>query len=77
MTTSAPAAPNAPEKQSVMAAYPPDVYVRPHVASFGAMEFWRVKEILGEAEKEKDRFKRILDAKIESWMADQQKVKVG
>ena len=61
----------------MMAAYPPDVYVRHHFPSFGAMEFWRVKEILGEAAKEKDRFKRILDAKIEAWMADQQKVKLG
>ena len=28
----------------MMAAYPPDVYARPHVSSFGAMEFWRVKD---------------------------------
>jgi hypothetical protein len=41
------------------------------------MEYWRVKEIDVQAEKEKDRFKRILDAKIEAWMADQQKVKVS
>ncbi len=55
----------------MMAAYPPDIYVRPHVASFGAMEFWRVREIVAHAEKEKDRFKRILAKKIEDYIQDQ------
>jgi NTE family protein len=59
----------------MIAAYPPDIYVRPHVAAFGAMEFWRVKEIVGAAEAEKDRFKRILDDKIEAWIADREPVK--
>ncbi len=27
----------------MMAAYPPDVYARPHVSAFGALEFWRVR----------------------------------
>ena len=54
----------------MMAAYPPDIYIRPHVGSFGAMEFWRVREILSHAEKEKDRFKRMLDLKIEAYMQD-------
>jgi len=52
----------------MMAAYPPDIYIRPHVANFGAMEFWRVREILTHAEAEKDRFKRILSQKIEDYI---------
>lgn len=57
-----------------MAAYPPDVYVRPHVAQFGAHEYWRVREILAHVEAEKDRFKRILDRKIEDYIANRQQV---
>ena len=57
-----------------MAAYPPDVYVRPHVAHFGAHEFWRVREILAQVETEKDRFKRILAAKIEDYIEDRREV---
>jgi len=49
----------------MMAAYPPDVYVRPHLSVFGAMEFWRVREILAHADKEKDNFKRHLSHKVE------------
>ena len=49
----------------MMAAYPPDVYVRPHMNAFGAMEFWRVKEIIEHADKEKDNFKRHLSHKVE------------
>src|SRR3569623_524097 len=52
----------------MMAAYPPDVYARPHVSSFGAMEFWRVKEIIEAADKEKDNFKRHLSHKIEQFI---------
>lgn len=52
----------------MMAAYPPDVYARPHVSSFGAMEFWRVKEIIAAAEKEKDNFKRHLSHKVEQFI---------
>ena len=57
----------------MMAAYPPDLYVRPHLAQVGALEFWRVKEIIGHAEKEKDRFKWLLTEKIEGWHEAQQK----
>jgi NTE family protein len=53
----------------MMAAYPPDIYIRPHVASFGALEFWRVREIVAHAEVEKDRFKRILAQKVEDYIA--------
>lgn len=51
----------------MMAAYPPDVYVRPHVMSFGAHEFWRVREIFQHVEKDKDNFKRALGRRIEAW----------
>jgi NTE family protein len=54
----------------MMAAYPPDIYIRPHVANFGALEFWRVREIVAHAEVEKERFKRILAQKIEDYIAD-------
>lgn len=46
---------------------PPDVYVQPSVNAFGILEFWRVKEILAAAEKDKDRFKRELSEKIEAF----------
>jgi NTE family protein len=51
----------------MMAAYPPDVYVRPHVMSFGAHEFWRVREIFAHVEKDKDNFKRALERRIEAF----------
>jgi NTE family protein len=52
----------------MMAAYPPDVYARPHISSFGALEFWRVKEIIEAADKEKDNFKRHLSQKVEQFI---------
>jgi NTE family protein len=52
----------------MMAAYPPDVYVRPHLNSFGALEFWRVKEIVEHVEKDKDNFKRQLAKKVEAFI---------
>jgi NTE family protein len=52
----------------MMAAYPPDVYARPHLSTFGALEFWRVKEILEVADKEKDHFKRHLERKVEQFI---------
>lgn len=58
----------------MMAAYPPDIYIRPHVASFGALEFWRVREIFAHAELEKERFKRILAQKIDDYVAGRQVV---
>ncbi|ODT69100.1 MAG: hypothetical protein ABS75_18200 [Pelagibacterium sp. SCN 63-23] len=54
----------------MMAAYPPDIYIRPRVAQFGAMEFWRVREIITHAEAEKDRFKWMLERKIEAYLQD-------
>lgn len=52
----------------MMAAYPPDVYVRPHLSTFGMLEFWRVKEIIEHADKEKDNFKRHLAHKVEQFI---------
>jgi NTE family protein len=56
----------------MMAAYPPDVYVRPHLSAFGALEFWRVRELVAHVEKDKDNFKRALDGRIESFLSKQQ-----
>lgn len=52
----------------MMAAYPPDIYVRPRVTDFGVLEFWRVREIIEQADKEKDRFKRMLHHKVEEYI---------
>ena len=52
----------------MMAAYPPDVYVRPHVSVFGALEFWRVREIIDHVEHDKEHFKRALAARIETFI---------
>ena len=54
----------------MMAAYPPDVFVRPHVDAFGTLEYWRVREIVEHATKDKDNFKRQLSRKIDAFIAD-------
>lgn len=56
-----------------LAAYPPDIYLRPHLPTLGVLEFWRVREIISHAEKEKDRFKRLVTAKVEAFIAGQQR----
>ncbi len=62
----------------MMAAYPPDVYVRPHLSVFGALEFWRVKEILEHADKEKDNFKRQLTREVEQFLTGaEQTIRAG
>lgn len=58
---------------NVMAAYPPDIYVRPHLSLFGAHEFWRVREIIAHVDADKDRFKRQVDARIEAFTLAQQR----
>lgn len=58
----------------MIAAYPPDLYFRPHHMDMGAHEYWRVKEIIETGEVEKDRFKRELSAKIEDFIAAQRKI---
>ncbi len=54
----------------MMAAYPPDVYARPHVDAFGTLEYWRVREIVEYAAKDKDNFKRQLARKVDAFIAD-------
>ncbi len=56
-----------------MAAFPPDIYVRPHVKPFGAMEFWRVKEIVASGDQDKEMFKRKLAKAVEKFIVSQQK----
>ncbi len=56
----------------MMAAYPPDVYVRPHLSAFGALEFWRVRASVAHVEKDKDNFKRSLERKIEGFVRHQE-----
>lgn len=56
----------------MMAAYPPDVYARPHVNTFGALEFWRVREIVDHVAKDKDNFKRALERRVEMFIHRQQ-----
>lgn len=56
-----------------IAAYPPDIYFRARVQEFGAYEYWRVKEIVESADKDKDRFKQLVDKRIESFIADRQR----
>lgn len=56
----------------MMAAYPPDVYIRPHLGNFAAHEFWRVREILAHVEKDKDNLKRALERKVEQFIRRQE-----
>lgn len=56
----------------MMAAYPPDIYVRPHLGNFAAHEFWRVREILAHVEKDKDSLKRSLERKVEQFIRGQE-----
>jgi NTE family protein len=51
-----------------MSAYPPDIYVRPHLSSFGALEFWRVREIMEHVAHDKDNFKRAIERKVENFI---------
>lgn len=58
---------------NTIAAYPPDVYVRPHVADYWAHEYWRAAEIISVGDPEKERFKRALSAKVEDFIAGRRK----
>ncbi len=57
----------------MMAAYPPDVYMRPHVQLFPAHEFWRVREIIAAGDRDKERFKRQLGNKVDAFIAARRK----
>ncbi|WP_332718622.1 patatin-like phospholipase family protein [Pelagibacterium mangrovi] len=59
---------------NMLAAYPPDLYFRPHHVNMGAHEYWRVREIVKAGEAEKDRFKRELATRIEAFISDQRKI---
>ena len=53
----------------MMAAYPPDIYVHPHLQKFQAHEFWRVRDILAAGDTEKERFKRELGEAVDAFIA--------
>jgi len=57
----------------MMAAYPPDLYVRPHLHAIGLHEFWRVREIIAAGEASKERFKRQLSQRVEGFIAARQR----
>lgn len=56
-----------------IAAYPPDLYFRPRLQQYGPYEFWRVREIIAAGNADKERFKRRLAERIESFIAARQK----
>jgi NTE family protein len=49
---------------ATVARYRPDVFVHADVGPFGGSEFWRVREIVEHASKDKDRFKKAVDGAI-------------
>lgn len=53
-------------EDAMIRSYPPDLYVRPQVGLFGAHEFWRVREIIAQAEQDKERFKQALATQVEA-----------
>ena len=57
----------------MMAAYRPDIYIRPHVQTFPAHEFWRVREIVAAGDFQKERFKRKLGDAVDAFIAAQRK----
>lgn len=59
---------------NMIAAYPPDLYFRPHHVNMGAHEYWRVREIVAAGDAEKDRFKYQLSKEIEMFIASQRKI---
>lgn len=56
-----------------LAAFPPDIYVRPHVRDVGALEFWKINDIIKSGDDDKEMFKRQLAEKVEAFIAGQQK----
>lgn len=56
-----------------IAAYPPDIYIRPHLGEFGAYEFWRVREVIAAGDLEKERFKRAVAGRVEDLIAAQRR----
>lgn len=58
---------------NMIAAYPPDVYFRPHLHTFGAHEYWRVRDIIEASAPHKERFKREIANKLEDFIVSQQR----
>lgn len=58
---------------NTIAAYPPDIYARMPVGGFGAFEYWRVREMLDAADKEKDAFKRQVEMTVEGFIAGKER----
>lgn len=56
-----------------MAAFPPDLYIRPRMKPVGALEFWKVKEIVEGGDEDKEAFKRQLGDLIEAAIVSKQK----
>ncbi|MCB9993265.1 MAG: patatin-like phospholipase family protein [Hyphomicrobiaceae bacterium] len=56
-----------------LAAYPPTVYARPRVKEFGAMEFWRVAEIIEAGQERKDMFKRQVAQAVEDFIVSEER----
>lgn len=46
--------------------HPPDIYVHAPVRGFRVLEFWRAREIIAQAEADKDAFKRSVEAAVEA-----------
>jgi NTE family protein len=46
------------------AAQPPDIYIRPDVAGFGAGDFFRVRELFEAAEPAKEKLKRAIEMRL-------------
>lgn len=53
-----------------LALHAPDIYVHAPVKGFRVLEFWRVREIIAQAELDKDAFKRSVETRIEVFLKD-------
>ena len=56
-----------------LAAFPPDLYIRPRMKPVGALEFWKVKEIVEDGTKDKEAYKKQLSELVETFIAGKQK----
>lgn len=57
----------------MIAAYPPDIYIRPHLSEFGAYEFWKVRQVIAKGDLEKERFKKAVANRVEDFIAAQRR----
>jgi NTE family protein len=56
--------------RNAFAVHPPDIYVHALIAGVRVLEFWRVREIIAQAEADKDAFKRRVEQRIAAFLAD-------